>query len=1161
MTSRSWSTRDLSPAMLDTALEASRRSGLSLDDWLNSAINDSARADGVAPPPPGQRPNVSRELADIHDRLDSITRQIERVSRSTAQPAEGHVARQLNDAISRLDQRLAGLSQQAAQATAAPRQNGRSATSSEANSTANSFDAAVAEIAARMGELDSRSRPQRAPAPQAAPQTAAPQTPPPVAPDMSRPISSSAAPAASQPAAFQPDLAGLERHINRLSQQMDAWRPAQIEQSISGFREELSEIRRSITEAMPRRVLESLENEVRAVARRLDESRHNGADNQVLSGIERGLSEIREALHTMKPAEQFAGFDSAIGNLSNKLDLIVRSSEHGGVKELEAAIGALRGLVSQVASGEAVAQLHADVQTLASRVDQLAMPSHSPGLLTALEQRITLLTEALETRDRTVPDSGNFDGALRALSERIDRLQVNPVVDASALEHLEQRIGAVLQRVENAAASSNNSSESAPLGRIEEGLSQIIAFLESQREGMSTILNSEPQRVASPSIDPDAFDAVRRELSDIRFGQSEAERRSQDSLEVVHNALNQVVDRLSGIENDLRQIKTTPPQRAAETPRPGAPQIQPRPAFDTAPRDMNREIPREPMAPSIVPTLPNPAALVPSAPLVEPRHAMPRETMPRPGAVPEQAMVPAFTDEARPAAPTVRPPSTPRPPIDPNLPPDHPLEPGVRPQDLVAASASDRIAASEALLKDAPMSGHESATKANFIAAARRAAQQAVAATPPKPGRVAVLTEKLRPSVASTAPAAPDSPSTSTFSTKLKAVLVGASVAIILFGAARIAMNMLGSSDSAEPTVEQPEKSSAIVPPPGSKVVEIPQRSTASSVVASSADPAIQYTQSIFGPGRIENQKIARAVDKIAEKVNQRLTERAGPAESAPIGIPANQMAAAPAQADVTGTIATSPKPAATPATLATAPAPENSGFTPENFTDRLPDAIGSAKLRDAALKGDPKAAYEIASRYADGKGVTANYAEAAKWYDRAAQRGLVPALFRLGSLYEKGLGVNKDVGAAKRSYIAAAEGGNAKAMHNLAVLFADGGGQGPDYKTASEWFRKAADYGLADSQYNLAVLFARGIGVEQNLIESYKWFSLAAAQGDADAGKKRDDVAKRMDQAALSAGRLAIQTYVPLTQPEGAVTVAPPAGGWDGEPVKTAKSAQKSKR
>ncbi len=122
-------------------------------------------------------------------------------------------------------------------------------------------------------------------------------------------------------------------------------------------------------------------------------------------------------------------------------------------------------------------------------------------------------------------------------------------------------------------------------------------------------------------------------------------------------------------------------------------------------------------------------------------------------------------------------------------------------------------------------------------------------------------------------------------------------------------------------------------------------------MVASSADPAIQYTQSIFGPGRIENQKIARAVDKIAEKVNQRLTERAGPAESAPIGIPANQMAAAPAQADVTGTIATSPKLCSDARhTCHGSWRPRRAASRRRSFTDRLPDAIGSAKLRDAAL-------------------------------------------------------------------------------------------------------------------------------------------------------------------------------------------------------------------
>ena len=229
--------------------------------------------------------------------------------------------------------------------------------------------------------------------------------------------------------------------------------------------------------------------------------------------------------------------------------------------------------------------------------------------------------------------------------------------------------------------------------------------------------------------------------------------------------------------------------------------------------------------------------------------------------------------------------------------------------------------------------------------------------------------------------------------------------------------------------------------------------------------------------------------------------------------------------------------------------------------TERLPDAIGGPLLRAAALKGDPTAAYEIGVRYAEGKGVAPNFDEAAKWYDRAAQAGVIPAMFRLGTFYEKGLSVKKDVDVARRYYMQAAERGNAKAMHNLAVLDADGGGKGANYKSASQWFRKAADRGVADSQFNLGILYARGIGVEQNLAESFKWFSLAAAQGDADSARKRDDVAKRLDAQSLAAAKLAIQTFTPEPQPDDAVNVAAPAGGWDAArrtQASTAKPAAK---
>src|SRR6185436_7090696 len=56
----------------------------------------------------------AKDVADIHQRLDSITRQIEQISkpapRSDVTRNEPGVAKQLNEAISRLDARLSQIS-------------------------------------------------------------------------------------------------------------------------------------------------------------------------------------------------------------------------------------------------------------------------------------------------------------------------------------------------------------------------------------------------------------------------------------------------------------------------------------------------------------------------------------------------------------------------------------------------------------------------------------------------------------------------------------------------------------------------------------------------------------------------------------------------------------------------------------------------------------------------------------------------------------------------------------------------------------------------------------------------------------------------------------------------------------------------------------------
>jgi len=462
-------------------------------------------------------------------------------------------------------------------------------------------------------------------------------------------------------------------------------------------------------------------------------------------------------------------------------------------------------------------------------------------------------------------------------------------------------------------------------------------------------------------------------------------------------------------------------------------------------------------------------------------------------------------------------------PSDPDLPDNQPLEPGSGRPPLQSNPAA-RIAASEAALGAAAAAGAP-AGKSTFIAAARRAAQ--AAGQQPNP-------RAQRPD------AAPASDQQSSLRAKVmkrvKSLFIAASIIAIIVGLVQIAGTVfqLGSPliklTDVPPAVTDEETKTADV------TVPEPEREATGSVAATPLAP----------PGVPPLGPLAPASGS-AIAIN--------PPPSAYSVAPAMPSLFAPPlltpKADVTGSIPhlAVPAPAArqVPAAPAAPPAPA--------AADRLPAAIGGPKLRNAAIAGDATAAYAVALRFAEGRGVPANMEQAAFWYERAASKGLVPAQFRYASLLEKGLGVKKDLAQARRLYLAAAGKGNSKAMHNLAVLYAEGIDGKPDYATAVQWFRKAALHGVADSQYNLGVLCARGLGTDKDYAEAFKWFALAADGGDSEATKKRDDIASQLNPAALAAAQQAVKSFVPESQPQDAVTVREPVGGWDNAastPVRT---------
>lgn len=118
------------------------------------------------------------------------------------------------------------------------------------------------------------------------------------------------------------------------------------------------------------------------------------------------------------------------------------------------------------------------------------------------------------------------------------------------------------------------------------------------------------------------------------------------------------------------------------------------------------------------------------------------------------------------------------------------------------------------------------------------------------------------------------------------------------------------------------------------------------------------------------------------------------------------------------------------------------------------------------------------------------------------AERGVAEAQFKLGLKYANGKGAAQDYAQAGRWYLKAADQNHALAQFNLAMMHANGQGMPKDQTKSLVWIRKAAELGDAGAQYRLGMTHQRAIqdGLPENAaqerIGAYQWLRLAADQG-----------------------------------------------------------------
>lgn len=158
---------------------------------------------------------------------------------------------------------------------------------------------------------------------------------------------------------------------------------------------------------------------------------------------------------------------------------------------------------------------------------------------------------------------------------------------------------------------------------------------------------------------------------------------------------------------------------------------------------------------------------------------------------------------------------------------------------------------------------------------------------------------------------------------------------------------------------------------------------------------------------------------------------------------------------------------------------------------------------RKAANKGDNKARNDLGNCYYGGKGVEKDELEAVRWFWDAAVQGDAEAQNSLGDCYYYGKGVEENETEAVEWYQGAADKGHADAQTKVGNCYYYGNGVEQDYAKATEWYQKAAIQGNIKAQKKLGDCYYSGRGVVQNYEKAAKWYQKVAEHGYADAQTK----------------------------------------------------------
>lgn len=333
---------------------------------------------------------------------------------------------------------------------------------------------------------------------------------------------------------------GLHRRIgheiDHIKGKIDAMAATGVDRSVVDFlSSQIVDMRQDLAHRAEPQQIAHLADGIESLGRQVSELRLHQVSKSDFNALKTSLDDVCSALHVTATAQGASKLPEQLESLGRRIDLLVRRPEpvQADLTPISEQLALLTERMASLSESrtEGGETLTGTIERLSSRIEAVAgreASSHEP-----LMQRFDRIEKELREFGRQA-DSTGMTQMLRSIAERLDRTPSQP----TGLDALERQVTTLAERFDRMPAEALSKALDEASGQLRKLQNEAAGIAE---HAARTVLND-----IRPSLPGSGdLDAIKHGFVELKALHSRSDRKTQETLRAVHDALESLSTRLS----------------------------------------------------------------------------------------------------------------------------------------------------------------------------------------------------------------------------------------------------------------------------------------------------------------------------------------------------------------------------------------------------------------------------------------------------------------------------------------------------------------------------------------------------------------------------------------------------------------------------------------